>query len=78
MKLNVKVSIIIPYLQERLDHIQDTMESLLAATDLALLEEIMYLDDANPKETRFHREILRFNNDKRVLKYNKRFGIEPL
>ena len=73
-----RVSIIIPYLQERLDHIQDTMESLMSATDLGLVEEIMYLDDANPKETRFHREILRFNNHKLVLKHNVKYGLEPM
>eukprot|EP00927_Polykrikos_kofoidii_P079133 TRINITY_DN75926_c0_g1_i1.p1 TRINITY_DN75926_c0_g1~~TRINITY_DN75926_c0_g1_i1.p1 ORF type:complete len:477 (-),score=59.81 TRINITY_DN75926_c0_g1_i1:40-1470(-) len=56
-KWRTKVSMIIPYRNERLDHIKGSVESILMFTPAKMIREILLVSDGNKPETVFLEEI---------------------
>jgi len=54
---DLKVSIIIPYRNEKLEHIKGSIASILYFTPKKLLSEILFVSDGNPPETVFGDEM---------------------
>eukprot|EP00405_Crypthecodinium_cohnii_P024272 CAMPEP_0206494472 /NCGR_PEP_ID=MMETSP0324_2-20121206/47746_1 /ASSEMBLY_ACC=CAM_ASM_000836 /TAXON_ID=2866 /ORGANISM="Crypthecodinium cohnii, Strain Seligo" /LENGTH=480 /DNA_ID=CAMNT_0053978129 /DNA_START=104 /DNA_END=1543 /DNA_ORIENTATION=+ len=54
---DLKVSIIIPYRNERLDHIKGSLESILYYTPKRYLSEILFVSDGNPIEQIYLKEL---------------------
>jgi len=69
------VTIIIPYLQERWEHIRPTVASILANTPMELVDEILFIDDANPEAFEFHENITNMHPKIRVHRNEVRQGL---
>merc|ERR1740121_1334268 len=69
------VTIIIPYLMESWYHIRATVASLLWATNMELVDEIRFMDDANPDDHKFKKEIEALHPKLRVISNPTRLGL---
>jgi len=52
-KEQLRVAIIIPYRNERWDHIEGSVRSILHYTPIKFIEEILFISDGNPPEATF-------------------------
>jgi len=68
-------TIIIPYLTESWFHIKATVASLLWATNMALIDEVRFVDDENTDATRFKAELLALHPKIRVISNPHRIGL---
>lgn len=69
------VTIVIPYLMETWVHIQKTTTSLLWGTNMELVDEIRFVDDNNPINTRFHVELKAMHPKIRIIRNERRLGL---
>eukprot|EP00428_Durinskia_dybowskii_P010679 CAMPEP_0170282788 /NCGR_PEP_ID=MMETSP0116_2-20130129/41422_1 /TAXON_ID=400756 /ORGANISM="Durinskia baltica, Strain CSIRO CS-38" /LENGTH=252 /DNA_ID=CAMNT_0010534147 /DNA_START=46 /DNA_END=801 /DNA_ORIENTATION=- len=70
-----KVTIIIPYLMEAWFQIKATVGSLLWATDMDLVDEVRFIDDANPLDHRFRAKLQALHQKIRVITNPHRIGL---
>eukprot|EP00929_Paragymnodinium_shiwhaense_P066865 TRINITY_DN33595_c0_g1_i1.p1 TRINITY_DN33595_c0_g1~~TRINITY_DN33595_c0_g1_i1.p1 ORF type:complete len:454 (+),score=108.28 TRINITY_DN33595_c0_g1_i1:63-1424(+) len=70
-----RVSIIIPYLNEALDHIVGTMRSMMYYTPDALIEEIIFISDGNKPEA-VHADVIKgFSSKVSIIELPERQGL---
>eukprot|EP00927_Polykrikos_kofoidii_P053642 TRINITY_DN48230_c0_g1_i1.p1 TRINITY_DN48230_c0_g1~~TRINITY_DN48230_c0_g1_i1.p1 ORF type:complete len:351 (+),score=65.57 TRINITY_DN48230_c0_g1_i1:64-1053(+) len=69
------ITMVIPYLQEKLEQIQKTVASVIALTPPALLDEILFIDDGNPEIWEFHENITSLHPKIRIHRNEERQGL---
>eukprot|EP00929_Paragymnodinium_shiwhaense_P119804 TRINITY_DN91701_c0_g1_i1.p1 TRINITY_DN91701_c0_g1~~TRINITY_DN91701_c0_g1_i1.p1 ORF type:complete len:457 (-),score=101.49 TRINITY_DN91701_c0_g1_i1:118-1488(-) len=69
------ITMVIPYLQEQWSQIRQTVGSVLALTPPELLDEILFIDDGNPPEWRFHENLTALHPKVRVHRNEERQGL---
>mmetsp|Transcript_26141 Transcript_26141/g.59103 ORF Transcript_26141/g.59103 Transcript_26141/m.59103 type:complete len:477 (-) Transcript_26141:33-1463(-) len=68
-------AIIIPYLNERWDHIFMTVRSLVANTNMNLIDDVIFVDDANKPDMVFREELEIMHPKIKVISNRERAGI---
>lgn len=69
------VTLVIPYLMEAWFQIRNTVVSLVAATNMDLVDEVRFVDDENPSDHKFRDELLALHPKVRVISNKKRLGL---
>lgn len=72
---NTTVSIIIPYLREKKEHIEKTMKSILYFTEDKLIHEFILISDGNPPEYTYEKALLALSPKVKVVKNEERMGL---
>lgn len=75
LKALPRASLVIPYLNETWAQISATMGSILAHTPMELLDQILFIDDGNDANMRFHDELLALHPKIRVHRNEERQGL---
>jgi len=70
-----KVTIVIPYLMESIWHIKATVASLIQTTPMELIDEVRFVNDANPNDHIFRQEMESFHPKVKVITNPVRIGL---
>jgi len=69
------MSIIIPYLGERWRHVLLSVRSITHSTNMNLVDEIIFIDDANEPKYNYTQELLMLHDKIKVISNPERYGV---
>lgn len=69
------VTLVIPYLMEEWHRISNFVKSLVKTTNMALIDDVRFVDDGNPEDHKFVRQIRELHPKVSVISNEKRVGL---